>query len=122
MPCLWNNGLQNWRIKLVKEFPSRKMLVKVHSSYRTVVAICDTSLLGKKFEEGRFQLDVRENFYKGDEVSPAKLIPLIKDYASEDATFNIVGQESVSLAVKAGLIQEECIKTIQGIPFAMVLV
>jgi len=34
------------------------MFVNVIKSYRDVVAICDKELIGKKFEEGNFQLDV----------------------------------------------------------------
>lgn len=97
------------------------MLVKVYNSYRTVITICDTDILGKKFEQGRFQLDIRENFYKGEEISEKKLLPLIKDYAKEDATFNIVGKDSVNAALKAGIISQEGIRKIQGIPYAMIL-
>ena len=39
------------------------MFVNVIKSYRDVVAICDKELIGKKFEEGNFQLDVKENFF-----------------------------------------------------------
>ena len=97
------------------------MFVKVSSSYRTVVAICDSDLIGKKFEEGNFQLDVRENFYKGEEISKEKLIPMIRNFYKDDATFNIVGKESTQTALKAGIISKEGIKKIQGIPFAMIL-
>lgn len=97
------------------------MLVKIHHAYRVIVAICDTELLGKKFEEGKFQLDVRENFYHGQEVSEKSLLPLIREYAKEDATFMIIGKESVNAALKTSLISKEGIKTIQNIPFAMIL-
>jgi hypothetical protein len=97
------------------------MLVKIIKSYRNVVAICDSELLGKKFEEGYFQLDVREGFYKGEEMDEKKVNQIISKMSEEDATFNIVGKESVAIAIKAGLIQKEGIKKIQGIPFAMVL-
>ena len=39
------------------------MLVKIHKSYRNVVAVCDSDLIGKKFEEDKFQLDLKESFY-----------------------------------------------------------
>ncbi|KHO52104.1 MAG: hypothetical protein QT05_C0026G0028 [archaeon GW2011_AR13] len=41
--------------------------------------------------------------------------------AMEDATFNIIGHESVNAALKAGLILKEDIKKIEEIPFVMVL-
>ncbi len=97
------------------------MLVKIHQAYRIIVAICDTELLGKKFEEENFQLDIRENFYNGQEISEENLLPLIREYAKEDATFSIVGKESVHAALKTGIISKEGVKTIQNIPFAMIL-
>lgn len=95
--------------------------VKLHSAYRTVVAICDSDLLGKKFEEGKRQLDVRENFYNGEEMSHEELIDLINHQIGEDATFNIVGPKACAAAKEAGIISEETIMTIQDIPFSLVL-
>ncbi len=97
------------------------MLVKIHKSYRDVVAICDSELLGKTYEEGEKILEVRETFYNGEEVSEAELIKLAKEMSKEDATFNIVGKKSVEAALKAGIISEEGIKKVEGIPFALVL-
>lgn len=97
------------------------MLVNIVRSYRDIVAICDSELLGKYFEEGNFQLDIKESFYKGDKKTEQEVIQIILDMKSEDATFNIVGERSVNCAVKSGLILQDSIRTIQGIPFALVL-
>ena len=97
------------------------MFVKIHHSYREVVAICDSDLIGKILEEGKFQLDVKENFYKGEEINEEKLILLIQKMSVEDSTFNIVGKKSVSIAQKIGLINKESVKEIAGIPFSLVL-
>ncbi len=97
------------------------VLVNVIKTYRDVVTICDPELLGKRFEEGKFQLDVKESFYKGEEVSVEEAIKIIKSFSTEDATFNIAGEESINIALKAKIISEEDIKKIQGIPFALVL-
>ena len=98
------------------------MLFKIHKSYRDVIAICDSDLIGKKFEQGKFQLDVKETFFRGEEVSERELIDLIEDYAKEDATFNIIGEKSVKSAIKAGIINKKGVKKINNIPFALVLV
>lgn len=95
--------------------------INVINSYRDVVAICDLDLIGKVFEQGKFQLDVKESFYKGKQVSEKELLDIINHLSREDATFNIVGKNSVHVALKAGIILEEGIKKIQGIPFALVL-
>jgi hypothetical protein len=97
------------------------MLVKIHKSYRCVVAICDSSLLGQKFEEGQRILDVRERFYDGDEHNEEETIEIMKNYLGEDATFNLVGKKTTETALKAGIIAEEGIKKVQGVPFALVL-
>jgi hypothetical protein len=97
------------------------MLVNIIKSYRDVVAICDKELLGKKFEEGNYQLDVKENFFSGKECSEKEVIEIIKKMLEEDATFNIIGKESIELALKTDIIEKEGIKEIQGIPFALVL-
>ena len=97
------------------------MFLRIIKTYRDVVAVCDEDLLGKKFEEGKFQLDVKENFFKGEKTSEEKAIEIMQNMLKEDATFNIVGEKSVKAALKAGVISEEGIKKIQDIPFALVL-
>ena len=97
------------------------MLVKVMSAYRDIVAICDSELLGKKFEEGIFQLDIKESFFGGGELEEEAAIKIMEEMSKNDATFNIVGKNSVDAALKAGIITEEGIRQIQGIPFALVL-
>ncbi|MEK6847007.1 MAG: DUF424 family protein [Nanoarchaeota archaeon] len=98
------------------------MWIKIHKSYRTTVAICDDSLLGKRFEEGVKQLDVRESFYNGQQINKKDLIELIRREAKEDATFNIVGKESIKAAVEAGLIGKNSWKKVQRVPFVLVLI
>ena len=97
------------------------MFFKIHRSYRDVVAICDSELVGKSFEEGIFQLDVKESFYKGQEAEEEEILRVIRRMSAEDATFNIVGEKATSLMIREGLISKEGIKKIQNIPFAMVL-
>ena len=97
------------------------MFVNIIKSYRATVAVCDSNLLGKRFEEGKFQLDIKENFYKGEEASEEIIIEIMKTMSEDDATFNIVGEKSVNAALKAEIISEESIGKIKGIPFALVL-
>ena len=99
------------------------MFVKIHKSQniRPVVSICDSDLIGKRFEEGKRQLDVNENFYKDREVNKEELLEIIKRQEVEDASFNIVGKESVQASIEAGIIAEEGVRRIEGIPFALVL-
>ncbi|MBU3906690.1 MAG: DUF424 family protein [Nanoarchaeota archaeon] len=97
------------------------MFIKIHKSYRNAVAICDADLIGKKLEEGNFQLEIKESFFKGEELSEEKAIEIMKDFSQEDATFNLVGKKTINTALKAGIISEEGIKKIRGVPFALIL-
>ena len=97
------------------------MQIKIHKSYREVIAVCDTKLLSKKFEEGNFQLDLKESFYKGEETDKEETIEILKNMAKEDATFNIVGKEAIACALKAGIISRQGINKISKIPYALVL-
>lgn len=95
------------------------MLVKIHDSYRKIIAICDSELLGKRFEEGNMQIEVSEVFYGGEEKEEEEVVELLQDLYKEDATFNLVGQKSVNAAIKAGIISKEGVIRIQRIPHAL---
>jgi len=100
------------------------MYVNIINSYRNVIAIADAELIGKKFEEEKIQLDVKESFYKGEEgkkFTREETSDIILNWAKEDATFNLVGEKTIALALEMNLISEEGIGRIQGIPFALVL-
>jgi len=97
------------------------MLIKIHKSYRDVIAICDSDLLGKKFEEGKIQLDLTGEFFNGEEKTESEILRIMKDASTEDATFNIIGKQATELAIKAGVIDKKGIKTIQKIPMALTL-
>ncbi len=97
------------------------MYIKIHKSYRTVVAVCDAEIIGKKFEEGQFQLDLRENFYKGELYTLEQAIEHMQKQMREDATFNIAGKKAIEAALKAGIIMEGGIGYVSGIPYALKL-
>ena len=98
------------------------MLLKIIKTYRDVVAICDKELIGKKFEEEGFQLDVKNNFFNGDEVSEEEAVEIMRNKRAEDATFNIIGKKAVKAALIAGVISENEVGSIRNVPFALVLI
>jgi len=97
------------------------MLIKLHKSYRDVVSICDSELLGKKFEQGNLQLDLTGEFFKGEEKNEQETLEIMKDASTEDASFNLVGKKATELALKVGIISKQGIKKVQGVPFALTL-
>jgi len=98
------------------------MYVKIHHSYRKVAAICDAELISKKFEEGKMQLELKENFFKGEIFSPEKVKEILKKEKINSSTFNIVGEKAVKLALENGIIDEKSIGRVSGIPFALILI
>jgi uncharacterized protein len=97
------------------------MFVKIHESYRKVVAVCDSEIIGKKFEEGKRQLDVKESFYRGAKFDSELVKKIMIENKANDATFNIVGEKSVKIALESGIITRGNIGKVGGIPFALVL-
>ncbi|MFA5855764.1 MAG: DUF424 family protein [Candidatus Pacearchaeota archaeon] len=97
------------------------MQIKIHDAYRRIVALCDSDLIGKTFTEGNRQIKIHEHFFKGEERSYEEILELLIDMEKEDATFNIVGKDSVNAALDAGIITKEGIIEIEGIPIALVL-
>lgn len=91
--------------------------VKIHKSQTELIAICDADLLGKTFSEGRLKLKVSEHFYKGKEKSGEEVEKIMK----EESDFNLVGEKTIKLALKVGLIDQDCIITIQGVPHAQII-
>ncbi|MCK4415971.1 MAG: DUF424 family protein [Thermoplasmatales archaeon] len=82
-----------------------------------VIGACDEHLLGKKFVDGKLQIDVSENFYGGQRISEKTLAKYLLD-----ATIaNLVGEEAVNCAIKLGLVNPDCILKIRGIPHAQMI-
>lgn len=98
------------------------MQVRIIKSYRDIVVICDSNLIGKKFEEGKFQIEIKENFFKGEEKTEEETAKIIQTMHLNDASFNIAGEKSIELALKIGIISEGSVKKIQGVPFSLVLI
>lgn len=93
----------------------------MHKATRLAVALCDSDLIDKRFEEGKLQLDLTTSFFKGQEKSLDEVKELLDFYRKEDACFNIVGKQSCDLALEIGLFFKEDVSEIQGVPFVLVL-
>ena len=97
------------------------MQIKIHESYRKIVALSDSNLIGEIFTQDNKQIKVKQSFFEGDEKTKEETIQIIKDMNKEDATFYIVGKESIESALEANIITKEGIITIEDIPIALVL-
>jgi hypothetical protein len=92
------------------------MIVKIHKNNngQIILAVCDSELLGKKFEEGKKQLDLSSDFYAGEKRSEKDVSGLMRN----SYIINLVGKKSTGLAIKDGLITQNNICEICKIPYA----
>lgn len=89
--------------------------IKAHIQGRErLVAACDDDLVGKKFAEGPLRLFVSPDFYDGINGDAGTL----QDYLSTCTVANLVGRNTVDLAIKLGYVAPENVLTIQGVPHA----
>jgi len=97
------------------------VFLSVKESYRNIVSVCDEDLLGKYFEEGKRQLDIKKDFYSGESKSMEEAIEILKSFRKADSTFSLVGKESIDIGLKAGIISKSGVMKLKGISFALSL-
>jgi uncharacterized protein len=97
------------------------ILLKIHESYRWVVAVCDKDVFGRKLVDGKRVLDVSGAFFDGKLMDDKEVESEIVRCNREDSTFNFVGVNSVRIAKELGLVKDEGVVEIDGVPFALVL-
>ena len=90
------------------------MYVKTHITEKgeTLVAVCDSDLLGQVFEEGNKQLDLRTDFYNGEKKSKKDVADLIRNAD----LVNLVGEKAIKAGMIEELFEEKDVKRIAGIP------
>lgn len=98
-----------------------KILLKIHKSYRWVVAVCDKDIFGQKLVDEKRILDVSGEFFNGKEMGEKEAVAEIIRCSREDATFNFVGKNSIQIAKELEIVNNEGVIMISGIPFALAL-
>ena len=89
--------------------------VKVHHEGSfDLIAICDHELLGKSLSSSSSCVQVTTSFYGNTPHDTAAIISLFHHSAS----FNLLGNAIVQLAVDEGLVSEKDVTTIAGISHA----
>ena len=83
----------------------------------TLVAVCDSHLLGETFREGKLKLEVRPDFYRGVLTSVVDALAAID---SADIA-NLVGDTIVEAAVKRSLVAPSAVLHIGGVPHVQIV-
>ncbi len=93
--------------------------LKIHDTENgKIVAMCDESLIDKVLEEGKLVIDIKNysDFYMDKLISADD--PRGIPERSRIVSANIVGKESVKVAVDCGVIEKGHVKTVNGVPYA----
>jgi hypothetical protein len=80
----------------------------------TMVAVCDREVIGKKICEGKLILDVSKDFYGGELVSREAAEDVLKNAT----VANLVGKDAVRCGISAGLVHEDAVIYVCGVPHA----
>lgn len=92
--------------------------MKIHRCREdTLVAVCDAGIIGRSFREGDLNIRVTERFYKGTLLEVDDCDP----YLREATIANFVGDDSVAKGIELGLVREESVIRIEGIPHAQMV-
>jgi hypothetical protein len=79
-----------------------------------LLAAADKDLLGKKLRGEEIKLEVDKEFYEGEDATEEMLLNRL----SMCTVANLVGEETVGAALRAGYLDEDCILRIAGVPHA----
>ncbi len=82
-----------------------------------LIGACDEKLIGKKFVDGKLQIDVSKEFYDGERIT----VEVLKKYLENATIANLVGEQTVQYAIKLGLVDPDCVLRIKGIPHAQIV-
>jgi len=82
-----------------------------------MVAVCDTELIGKSFEDRGLFLKITESFYKGEEATEREVVTFLKH-----ATIaNLVGKRAIKCALDNDFIEEANVIFVAGVPHAQIV-
>lgn len=92
------------------------------TDHGSVVAMCDEELIGRVLREGKLVVDLDRYapFYKGELLGEAEAAGRISSERMYSA--NIVGERSVGIVVKFGLVDAGSVRRVEGVPFVQVYV
>ena len=82
-----------------------------------LVSVCDAEVIGETFEDGPVSLTVEESFYGGDDASESEVV----DSLTRCSVANIVGTESVDVAIEHGFVDEANVLDVDGTRHAQLL-
>ncbi len=89
-----------------------------NSQHGLLLVITDKDVFGKKFEEGNKQLDLTNDFYKGEEKTLEQIEVMLPTARHIHAT----GKQIIDFLIEKKLVEQENILVIAGVPHAQVVI
>lgn len=94
------------------------IVAEKESSHGMLLIITDQNIIGKKFEEGKLQLDLSKDFYKGEEKDKPEIVLLFQ----KARHIHLTGTEAVKTGIELEYVQSERILMVQEIPHAQIVI
>ena len=82
----------------------------------TMVNMCDAELIGKDVVDGELKIHINEIYYGKQLVDKDEAISFLKS----SSMMNLVGKDTISLAIDLGIGSESGVKIISDIPFLII--
>ncbi len=83
----------------------------------TLLAICDTDILGKTFKKDGVVFEIKEEFYNGYKTTIDEALALIE----QSTIVNLCGRNIVKKAIEKGYVHPEAIFEISGVLHAQII-
>jgi hypothetical protein len=83
---------------------------------KAMLNICDAELLGKKIIQDELTMHISESYYGGRLVEMDEAKTLLKN----SLIINMVGKDTISLAVDLGIGSESGVKVVSEVPFLII--
>ncbi len=95
-----------------------KFSYKLHRQGTDVLlAISDSAIVGKTFEDGEISVTISEDFYADSRCDDKKAIDLVKS----STIVNAIGNQIVNLLIREKFIDKTNILVISGVPHAQIV-
>ena len=88
----------------------------IESSGNRILNICDTNLVDKIIKDGETEIKISSNYYNENTIDEIEAEHLLEKCTSA----NMVGEKTISLALKLGVGSEAGVRRIDGIPFLLI--
>lgn len=83
----------------------------------TLLAVCDTDVLGKTFKKDGVVFEIKEEFYNGYKTNIDEALELIE----QSTIVNLCGRNIVKKAIEKGYVHPEAIFEISGVLHAQII-